>query len=123
MINSPEDIKHGLANIEIGEPVVLATIGQNNFSPRALSLFFKDLRDGHRDVLCDYSASLANVIGGQEHNELDKFGNFGQFAGRLSVKESGFTVIENELHSASSPDLRASLRESLTSAVQTLRAS
>ena len=120
MIRSAEAIQHGLAHLEIGEPAVYATMAGNRFSAEALASFFGALRDGHRIAFSRYE-TLAGVIGDEEHNELDAFGPFGQFAGRLALHESGLVTVEKELHVATPADLQEALRGSLGGAVQRLR--
>lgn len=122
MIRQDSDIRHSLAHIEIGEPAVQATVSGQRFSADALSGFFDKLREGHRQALGNHSDALADIVGYEEHDELDEYGMFGQFAGRLAVRESGLAIIEKELHHATPPELQASLRDSLTGAVAVLRA-
>ena len=121
MIRTDHDIQHSLAHMEIGEPAVHATITDNQFPAANLINFFRELREGHRSALSQHSNTLVDVIGNAEHNELDEFGAFGQFAGRLAVRESGLATIESVLHHGSTPVLQDALRASLTSAVQSLR--
>lgn len=121
MIKTDNDIRHALAHIEIGEAAVKATTGQQRFSPNTLSQFFRTLRESHREALVNYSTKFTNVIGLQEHDELHHYGMFGQFAGRIAVRESGLATIERELHSLSPPELQTALRGSLTQAANILK--
>lgn len=123
MIRHDSDIRHGLAHIEIGAPVVQATIGEQRFSAHALSRFFEQLRSGHKEALVDFSSAFEGVIGHKEHSQLDEFGMFGRFAGRLALTESGLAIIEQQLHGESPANLQGSLRGSLTEAVGVLRSS
>lgn len=116
MIHGDADIQHGLAHLEIGTPAVQATISEQRFSAAALNSFFAQLRNGHRAVLEEYDSDLADVIGTGEHRELDGYGIFGQFAGRLSLRESGLSIVESVLHHGSSPSLQSGLRTSLVEA-------
>lgn len=122
MIQSGEDIKHSLAHLEIGERVVMATAtDKSEFTTQALTAFFEGLRNGHRDVLDAYYPHLADEIGYEEHDELDRFGVYGYFAGSLAVRESGLALIEHELHGVNPDGLQEELRASLVQAVAALR--
>ena len=121
MIQTDQDIRHGLSHLEIGEPAVQATIAANRFSAEALSRFFTDLRNGHRAALAVHNDQLGSVVGSVEHRELDHYGIFGQFAGRMAIRESGLAVVESVLHHSYPAGLQDCLRASLKNAVATLR--
>ena len=121
MIKTDQDIRHGLAHLEIGERAVQVTIAESRFSAEALTQFFSQLRSGHRAALSEHGDQLAAVIGNTEHDELDQLGIFGQFAGRMAIKESGLAIVESALHHSQPAALQEGLRASLQSAVATLR--
>jgi hypothetical protein len=126
MIRSPEDIRHGLAHLEIGEIAVLATTGDQPQIPlEAVAVFFENLRQGHRKALANYDPELGKIIGDTPHEQFARFGMYGKFAGQLALIEtrevSGLAIIERKLHHATPPGLQAELRSSLTNAVKAAR--
>lgn len=116
------DLRHSLAHMEIGEPVVRATIIDDRFTAAALQNFFMTLRNGHRVTLAGYKPELATIIGQEEHHELDACGPFGKFVGRIAMNESGIIAVENALHHGDTTDIQEKLRLSLTTAAANLRA-
>lgn len=122
MIRNDSDIKHALAHLEIGEPAVVATIEQRRYGALALNGFFAALRTGHREALSTYRNGLGpEVIGYDESDELDHHGNFGVFAGRMALRESGIAIVEKYLHSGTPTELKAAMQSSLVNAVGRLR--
>lgn len=115
-----DGVRHALAHLEIGEAAVQATIIEKRFSVEALARFFSALRNGHRAVLEEHAPAAAGIIEMQEQTELDPLGPFGQFAGRMGVREDGLVVVETVLHHTQSPALRTDLRSSLQAAVGNL---
>lgn len=121
MIRGDHDIQHALAHLEIGAPAVDATITQQRFGASALSNFFATLRNGHRNALASHDERLKAVVGQQEMHDLDEYGVFGQFAGRMAIRESGLVTVESTLHHNPPELLRSALQASLTNAVGVLR--
>lgn len=121
MIRSDHDIQHGLAHLGIGESAVVVTMAENRFSAEALQKFFSELRAGHAAALSQHSDQLASVIQLNEHSELDQYGIFGQFAGRMAIKETGLTIVEQILHHDDSIELKEKLSVSLRNAAELLQ--
>ena len=122
MIERDEDIQHIISgHLGIGEGIIRVTVSERRFDPAKITDFFRELRTGHRKVLSAHDDRLAAVVGIEEHSELDEFGAFGQFAGRMAMHKSGLTIVESLLHDATPPGVQQAFTDSLTSAVQYLR--
>ncbi len=123
MIRGDHDVQHALAHLEIGAPAIDATITQRRFRASALSYFFAALRNGHHDALASHDRGLEAIVGQQEVHDLDEYGVFGRFAGRMAISENGLAVVESTLHHDPSEQLKNALQASLTNAVGILRSS
>ncbi len=121
MIQTDADIQHGLAHMMIGEAFITNTIESDRFPVQRVNQFFGVFRDSHRAALGEYTDRAAEIIGYDEHHELDMFGVHGKFAGRLSVRESGLAIIESELHHGMPAGLEEALKSSCAAAVSVLR--
>lgn len=121
MISSDSEIKHGLAHLMIGEAFITNTITNNRFPADRLDRFFAAFRDSHRAALGQFTTRAAEIIGHNEHHELDSFGPNGQFAGRIALRESGLAIVEQHLHHGAPAGLNEALTASCASAVQILR--
>lgn len=121
MIQTDGDIQHGLAHLMIGEAFIANTIDNDRFPTSKLDHFFAVFRDSHRNALDQFTPQAAEIIGYDEHHELDDFGRHGKFAGRLSLRESGLAIVETELHHAAPDGLNEALKASCATAVEALR--
>lgn len=105
----------------IGRAFVSNTVGSDRFSANQLDHFFGTFRSTHRSVLNDFIDRGDEIIGSDEHHELDQFGLAGKFAGRMSLRESGLAIVESKLHGSVPDGLEVALRKSCEAAVATLR--
>ncbi len=121
MIRTDGDIQHGLAHLMIGEAFIANTIENDRFSAAQLDQFFGTFRESHRGALGQFTTRAAEIVGYDEHHELDDFGPHGKFAGKLSLRESGLAVVETELHHAAPAGLNEALKASCATAVAVLR--
>jgi hypothetical protein len=121
MIRTDGDIQHGLAHLMIGEAFIENTINTERFSNSKLNEFFDFFRTSHRNALAYFTTKAFDIIGLDEHHELDSYGSYGKFAGRLSVRESGLTIVETELHHNAPEGLNEALNASCAAAVNILR--
>lgn len=120
------NLQHTLAHLQIGEAVITNTVGAGGqrFGERACSDFYQNLQTSYADVLTHYAhtyriEALAHIIEGEQHNEFDEIGDFGKFAGRIALRESGLAIVESQLHHER-PDISKSLRVALQHSVATL---